>query len=49
VKSPLALDVTPEKGPSSKMTLLRKQMEENRLEKLLLINLYNIELTAILI
>lgn len=33
VKSPLALDVTPEKGPSSKMTLLRKQMEENRLEK----------------
>jgi hypothetical protein len=36
VKNPLALDVTPEKGPSSKMTLLRKQMEENRLEKLLI-------------
>ncbi|CAB3360312.1 Hypothetical predicted protein [Cloeon dipterum] len=29
-KSLMALDITPEKGPSSKMTLLRKQMEENR-------------------
>jgi len=26
----MALDVTPEKGPSSKMNLLRQQMEENR-------------------
>lgn len=34
----MALDVTPEKGPSSKMTLLRKQMEENRFEKFLLIH-----------
>ncbi|XP_059482823.1 protein lava lamp-like isoform X2 [Neocloeon triangulifer] len=29
-KSAMALDVTPQKGPSSKMNLLRKQMEENR-------------------